>query len=64
MKKCEDGRVKSNESMWSYISGEPGGYGTIMCATCNEIYNNVDTTKYHYCPNCGRKMVNWKGYKE
>jgi predicted RNA-binding Zn-ribbon protein involved in translation (DUF1610 family) len=61
MKKCDDGRVKCNESIWSYISGEPGEFGTIMCTTCDEIYKNVDTTKYHYCPNCGRKMINWKG---
>lgn len=60
MKNCNDGRVKGKTSLWAYISGDPEGYATIMCTTCYEVYKNVNTSKYKYCPNCGRPMKNKK----
>lgn len=42
---------------WEYPQGTNGWLGYMVCSGCGEKFDECVTDTAHYCPNCGRKVV-------
>lgn len=42
---------------WEYPQGVNGWLGYAVCSACGERFDECVTDVAHYCPNCGRKVV-------
>lgn len=52
--------LPTSEKKGKWIDGNEGKWNAVYCpkcSVCGTPFYGIETVRYHYCPNCGAKMM-------